>query len=112
VGHPIEASGLVRRFGDLTAVDGVDLEVADGEIFGFLGPNGAGKSTTVRMLTTLLAPSAGSARVAGYDVVTEAGLVRRASCPAGSCSSSSPSSTASPARRPTSARSSSWSGWA
>jgi len=77
VGHPIEASGLVRRFGDLTAVDGVDLEVADGEIFGFLGPNGAGKSTTVRMLTTLLAPSAGSARVAGYDVVTEAGLVRR-----------------------------------
>ena len=77
MGHPIEASGLVRRFGDLTAVDGVDLEVADGEIFGFLGPNGAGKSTTVRMLTTLLAPSAGSARVAGYDVVTEAGLVRR-----------------------------------
>jgi len=77
VGHPIEASGLVRRFGDLTAVDGVDLEVADGEIFGFLGPNGAGKSTTVRMLTTLLAPSAGSARVAGYDVVKEAGLVRR-----------------------------------
>ena len=77
MGHPIEASGLVRRFGDLTAVDGVDLEVADGEIFGFLGPNGAGKSTTVRMLTTLLAPSAGSARVAGYDVVKEAGLVRR-----------------------------------
>jgi len=77
VGHPIEASGLVRRFGDLTAVDGVDLEVAEGEIFGFLGPNGAGKSTTVRMLTTLLAPSAGSARVAGYDVVKEAGLVRR-----------------------------------
>ena len=77
MGHPIEASGLVRRFGDLTAVDGVDLEVAEGEIFGFLGPNGAGKSTTVRMLTTLLAPSAGSARVAGYDVVKEAGMVRR-----------------------------------
>ncbi len=75
--HPIEAVGLVRRFGDLTAVDGVDLQVADGEIFGFLGPNGAGKSTTVRMLTTLLMPTAGTARVAGYDVVKEAGQVRR-----------------------------------
>ena len=75
--HPIEASGLVRRFGDLTAVDGVDLEVTDGEIFGFLGPNGAGKSTTVRMLTTLLTPTDGTARVAGFDVVREAGKVRR-----------------------------------
>ncbi|MDG2261302.1 MAG: ATP-binding cassette domain-containing protein, partial [Actinomycetota bacterium] len=54
------AEGLVRRFGDLVAVDGVDLHVARGEIFGFLGPNGAGKSTTVRMLTTLLSLSAGS----------------------------------------------------
>jgi ABC-2 type transport system ATP-binding protein len=78
VAHPIEARGLVRRFGDLTAVAGVDLEVRDGEIFGFLGPNGAGKSTTVRMLTTLLAPTEGTARVAGFDVVTEAGAVRRA----------------------------------
>ena len=76
--HPIEARGLVRRFGDLTAVSGFDLEVRDGEIFGFLGPNGAGKSTTVRMLTTLLAPSEGTARVAGFDVVEEAGSVRRA----------------------------------
>ncbi len=76
--HPIEALGLVRRFGDLTAVDGVDLQVEPGEIFGFLGPNGAGKSTTVRMLTTLLRPTAGTARVAGYDVVKEAGRVRRA----------------------------------
>jgi len=75
--HPIEAEGLVRRFGDLTAVAGVDLQVADGEIFGFLGPNGAGKSTTVRMLTTLLAPTEGTARVAGFDVVREAGAVRR-----------------------------------
>ena len=75
--HPIEARGLVRRFGDLTAVAGVDLEVRDGEIFGFLGPNGAGKSTTVRMLTTLLAPTEGTARVAGHDVVTEAAAVRR-----------------------------------
>jgi ABC-2 type transport system ATP-binding protein len=77
VAHPIEAHGLVRRFGDLTAVDGVDLEVADGEIFGFLGPNGAGKSTTVRMLTTLLTPTEGTATVAGFDVVKQAGAVRR-----------------------------------
>ncbi len=75
---PIEAEGLVRRFGDLVAVDGVDLEVQPAEVFGFLGPNGAGKSTTVRMLTTLLKPTAGRARVAGFDVVREAGRVRRA----------------------------------
>jgi ABC-2 type transport system ATP-binding protein len=75
---PIEAEGLVRRFGDLTAVDGVDLVVEPGEVFGFLGPNGAGKSTTVRMLTTLLKPTAGRARVAGHDVGTEAAAVRRA----------------------------------
>ncbi len=75
----IEVSGLERQFGgEIKAVDGVDLEVADGEIYGFLGPNGAGKTTTVRMLTTLLRPTGGSARVAGHDVVSEAGLVRRA----------------------------------
>jgi len=74
---PIEATGLRRSFGDVEAVCGVDLGVTEGEIFGFLGPNGAGKSTTVRMLTTLLRPSGGSARVAGYDVVTEANQVRR-----------------------------------
>ncbi len=73
----IEASGLVRRFGDLVAVDGVDLCVEAGEVFGFLGPNGAGKSTVVRMLTTLLHPTEGSAKVAGYDVVSESGDVRR-----------------------------------
>jgi ABC-2 type transport system ATP-binding protein len=77
VTHPIEAEGLVRRFGDIVAVDGVDLVVEQGEIFGFLGPNGAGKSTIVRMLTTLLTPTAGQARVAGFDVVREAGAVRR-----------------------------------
>jgi len=77
VTRPIEAAGLVRHFGDIVAVDGVDLVVDEGEIFGFLGPNGAGKSTTVRMLTTLLTPTAGSARVAGYDVVAQAGSVRR-----------------------------------
>jgi len=60
------------------AVDGIDLHVEPGEIFGFLGPNGAGKSTTVRMLTTLLRPTGGRARVAGFDVVEEAGAVRRA----------------------------------
>ena len=75
---PIEASGLVKRFGDLTAVDGVDLRVEQGEVYGFLGPNGAGKSTTVRMLTTLLRPTAGTASVAGHDVVSGAAQVRRA----------------------------------
>jgi ABC-2 type transport system ATP-binding protein len=74
---PIQVESLVRRFGDITAVDGIDLRVEPGEIFGFLGPNGAGKSTTVRMLTTLLRPSAGRAWVAGYDVVAEAQAVRR-----------------------------------
>ena len=73
----VVAEGLVRHFGDIRAVDGVDLEIAAGEIFGFLGPNGAGKSTCVRMLTTLLRPTGGRARVAGYDVVSEAGQVRR-----------------------------------
>jgi len=75
--YPIFAEGLVRHFGDVKAVDGVDLQVEHGEMFGFLGPNGAGKSTTVRMLTTLLRPTAGIARVAGFDVVTQADDVRR-----------------------------------
>lgn len=72
----IEARGLVRRFGDKEAVAGIDITVATGEIFGFLGPNGAGKSTTVRMLTTLLAPSDGTATVAGFDIDSEAAEVR------------------------------------
>ena len=72
----ISTVGLVRRFGDVKAVDGLDLEVAPGEIYGFLGPNGAGKSTTVRVLCTLLAPSEGKATVAGYDVATEPGSIR------------------------------------
>jgi ABC-2 type transport system ATP-binding protein len=72
----IEARSLVRRFGDKEAVAGVDLTVAVGEIYGFLGPNGAGKSTTVRMLTTLLRPTSGTARVAGFDVRDEAERVR------------------------------------
>jgi ABC-2 type transport system ATP-binding protein len=74
----IEAEGLVREFKDVHAVDGIDLTVAPGEIYGFLGPNGAGKSTTVHMLTTLLPPTAGTARVAGFDVVREGPKVRRA----------------------------------
>jgi ABC-2 type transport system ATP-binding protein len=74
----IEARGLERTFsGGVRAVAGVDLDVAEGEIYAFLGPNGAGKTTTVRILTTLLRPTAGSARVAGHDVVSEAGQVRR-----------------------------------
>ncbi len=72
----IRTSGLVRRFGESVAVDGVDLEVGYGEIYGFLGPNGAGKTTTVRMLVTLLAPTEGEAWVAGHDVVREPGAVR------------------------------------
>ena len=67
---------LVRRFGDETAVDRLDLEVRDGEIYGFLGPNGAGKSTTVRMLCTLLSPTSGRAVVAGADVATQPDVVR------------------------------------
>jgi ABC-2 type transport system ATP-binding protein len=73
----IEARGLTRTFkGGIEAVRGVDLEVPEGELFGFLGPNGAGKSTTIRMLCTLLPPSAGSASVAGHDVVAEGDAVR------------------------------------
>jgi ABC-2 type transport system ATP-binding protein len=75
--NSIEAEGLVREFKKgPRAVDGIDLHVAPGEIYGFLGPNGAGKSTTVLMLTTLLPPTAGTARVAGYDVVKEGPKVR------------------------------------
>lgn len=73
----IESVGLTKRFGKLTAVEGATFEVADGTIFGLLGPNGAGKSTLIRLLTTLLLPSSGSARVSGCDVVREADAVRR-----------------------------------
>ena len=81
----IRARGLVQTFQtrqgkqktEVRAVDGVDLDVAEGEVVGFLGPNGAGKTTTLRMLTTLLRPTAGTATVAGYDVVKESVQVRR-----------------------------------
>src|SRR6187397_2331466 len=73
----IVVEGLVRTFkGDIRAVDGIDLEVADGEIYGFLGPNGAGKSTTVHMLTTLMPPTGGRAIVGGFDVVKDGPKVR------------------------------------
>jgi ABC-2 type transport system ATP-binding protein len=78
VAYGIEAERLVRDFKEVRAVDGIDLAVAEGEIYGFLGPNGAGKSTTVHMLTTLLPPTDGTARVAGFDVVKEGPKVRRA----------------------------------
>ncbi len=73
----IETDALTRRFGEMIAVDALNLRVAYGRIFGLLGPNGAGKSTTIKMLTTLLEPSSGSARVAGFDVVAEPANVRR-----------------------------------
>jgi ABC-2 type transport system ATP-binding protein len=73
----IVVRGLAKSFDEIEAVRGVDFDVATGEVFGFLGPNGAGKSTTINMLCTLAKPSAGSATVAGYDVVTERDHVRR-----------------------------------
>src|SRR4051794_25945886 len=75
-GPAIQSSGLVKSFGDNRAVDGVDLTVPAGTVYGLLGPNGAGKTTVVRMLATLLRPDEGTARVFGKDVVTEADAVR------------------------------------
>ena len=76
-GNGIEVEGLVREYRKgPRAVDGIDLRVEPGEIYGFLGPNGAGKSTTVLVLTTLLPPTSGTARVAGFDVVREGPKVR------------------------------------
>src|ERR671914_1207189 len=74
----IEASGLSKSFGDTKAVDGVDLAVRRGSVYGILGPNGAGKTTTIRMLATLVRPDAGEARVLGYDIVRDADAVRSA----------------------------------
>ncbi len=73
----IEAHGLVKHYGDVVALDGLDLEVAEGTILGLLGPNGAGKTTAVSILTTLLAPDGGTARVDGIDVVAEPAEVRK-----------------------------------
>src|SRR4051812_27692033 len=75
----IEARALTKTYGgDVRALDGLTFEVAEGTIFGLLGPNGAGKSTAVKVLTTLAAPDGGEARVAGHDVASEPGQVRRA----------------------------------
>ena len=73
----IVAKGLTKRFGDVLAVDGLDMDVKPGEIFGFLGPNGAGKTTTIRMLGALIAPTSGKANVAGYEVGREDNEIRR-----------------------------------
>ena len=73
----VEITGLTRKFGELTAVDAVTLNIRQGEIFGLIGPNGAGKSTLIKMLTTLLPPTSGSARVAGFDIVSAPAEVRR-----------------------------------
>ncbi len=73
----LQTEALTRRFGRLTAVDALTLSVKAGEVFGLLGPNGAGKSTVIKMLTTLLPPTAGTARVAGFDIVRQAAQVRR-----------------------------------
>ena len=74
----VEATGLVKSFGDTRAVDGVDLAVGRGSVYGVLGPNGAGKTTTIRMLATLIRPDAGTARVLGHDIVKDADAVRGA----------------------------------
>jgi ABC-2 type transport system ATP-binding protein len=76
-GSAIEAVELTRRFGAFTAVDRITFDVRPGEVFGFLGANGAGKTTAIRMLTGLLTPSGGTARVAGHDVYTEGEAIKR-----------------------------------
>jgi ABC-2 type transport system ATP-binding protein len=77
-GLAIQASGLTKRYADLTAVDGLDLHISPGEFFGLLGPNGSGKTTTIHMLATLIRPTSGSARVAGFDVSRHAVRTREA----------------------------------
>jgi ABC-2 type transport system ATP-binding protein len=76
-GLAVEARGLVKTYGSTRALDGVDLEIRSGQVLGLLGPNGAGKTTTVRILTTLLRPDSGEARVAGHDVLADPDAVRR-----------------------------------
>jgi ABC-type multidrug transport system ATPase subunit len=77
VGNAIETSGLVKSFGTTRALDGVDLRIREGSVYGLLGPNGAGKTTTIRILATLLRPDAGTATVLGHDVVRDARVVRQ-----------------------------------
>ena len=73
----VEVENLTKRFGDFTAVDALNFSVEHGEVFGLLGPNGAGKSTLIRMLTTLVPPTSGTARVNGFNIVREANDVRQ-----------------------------------
>ena len=76
--HPvIQIKNLTKRYGKLTAVDNISLDISEGEIFGLLGPNGAGKTTTISMLATLLKPSSGTATVAGFDIVRQSSQVRK-----------------------------------
>ena len=77
MGFAVETEKLTKNYGDLIAVDSLDLSIQEGEIFGLLGPNGAGKTTTLSMLATLLKPSSGTARVNGYDIRKESDAVRR-----------------------------------
>src|SRR3954466_2204947 len=74
--HVIDVTGVTKRFGDKTVVNGIDLQVRRGEIYGFLGPNGSGKTTTIRMLCGLLTPDAGSGTCLGYDIRTEADKIK------------------------------------
>lgn len=74
--YAIECKNLTKKFGNFTAVDSSNLKIKKGELFGFLGPNGAGKTTTIKMLTTLLSPTSGEAKVAGFDIKTESASVR------------------------------------
>jgi ABC-2 type transport system ATP-binding protein len=74
--YTIETKSLVKKFGDFSAVKGIDVRVEEGEIFGFLGPNGAGKTTAIRMLCGLLSPTSGSGRVAGFDIMKETAKIR------------------------------------
>jgi ABC-2 type transport system ATP-binding protein len=74
----LETEALTRRFGGLTAVDEMTISLAPGEVFGLLGPNGAGKTTAIKMLTTLLPPTSGTAHIAGFEIVRHANSVRRA----------------------------------
>jgi len=76
--NAIEVRNITKQFGTFTAVDGISFEVGRGEVFGLLGPNGAGKSTLIRMLTTLVLPTSGTALVDGFDVVHDPNSVRRA----------------------------------
>jgi hypothetical protein len=98
--NSIVAEGLTKRFGPVTAVDGIDLTVKEGTVFGLLGPNGAGKTTTVHILATLVTPDAGHATIAGYDVQTQAHQVRQLIGLAGQYASASRSVAAAEAGSP------------